>query len=221
MDSRYGAYMTEYNKMNGILGIKHKNKVVSYKEKVLKNLINWEYFYTSIKTLKNKKLKTLDYLFNMNIEKPKHSYSYLEGYDKSIILADGAHIYSHSYIEKQAKLNPSIPIGGGNYKINGKSYDVLAIKSLEKLLKLYKLKGVEVSFILTPYHPNVFQKGITEPVKHMKEVKKVITEISQKYNIKIFGSFFPEDIGCQKNEFLDFMHPTTECLTKIDFTSLE
>lgn len=216
MDSRYGAYMNEYVKMNELLTINNKVETISYEEKVLKNLINWEYFYYSIQTLKDKKLKAFDY-FNKKIITPSKSYIYSRGYEKSIILPDGGHIYSSEYIAKQEKNNPNIPIGGGDYKISGKEYDIFAVNNLIKLLTLYQSNDVKVNFILTPYHPNVFKNEKTKSVKHMETVKKVITEIAQKYNIKIYGSFFPGELGCKENEYLDFMHPTTECLRKIDF----
>jgi len=216
MDSRYGAYMNEYIKMNELLEIKYKSETISYKEKVFKNLINWEYFYYSMQTLKDKKAKAFDY-FKKKIIEPEKPYKYSEGYEKSIILPDGAHIYNSSYITKQLKNNSNIPIGGGDYKINGEEYSELAVNNLIKLLKLYQSSSVKVSFILTPYHPNVFKNGKTKSVQYMEVVNKVITEIAQKYNIKIYGSFFPEELGCKESEYLDFMHPTTECLRKIDF----
>jgi len=217
MDSRYGAYKNEYIAMVQSLKIKYQGEGSSYREKVLKNLINWEYFYSSIKILKEKKYKAFDY-FNLRGYAPTKPYNYSEGSTGSIILPDGAHIYSNSYLKKQKKNNPNIPLGKGNYKIKGKIYEEKAILYLEKLIRFYQSQNVEVAFILTPYHPNVFKKGETKTVKHMKRIKNIILDIAKKYNLKIYGSFFPKDLNCKESEFLDFMHPTTDCLNKINFS---
>ncbi len=75
-----------------------------------------------------------------------------------------------------------------------------------------------MGFILTPYHPNVFKKGNTKPVKHFKIIESVIKKFGQKNNLKVYGSFFPDNLGCKNKEFFDFMHPTNECLSRIDFS---
>jgi len=217
MGSRYGAYSMEYMKMNKLLEIENNTKIISYQEEILKNLINWEYLFYNIKMLKDKKFKAFDY-FNNKILIPTKPYIYSQGYEKSIILADGGHIYSSDYLTKQKMSNPNIPMGGGDYKISGDAYNTVAITNLKKLLNFYQKNNIEVNFILTPYHPNVFKNGKTKPVKHMQEVQRIIFDIVKQYDLKIYGSFFPEEINCKENEFLDFMHPTTECLNKIDFS---
>lgn len=216
MDSRYGSYMDEYIHMNQILHIKIKNKMLSYTTKILKNLINWEYFYFSIKTLKENKLRAFDY-FKKKIEHPYKKFDYNYGYKKAVILSDGGHIYSNSFYKKCKNNNAKIPIGGGNYKIEGQAFNQEAVKNLIKLIELYQSKNVKVNFILTPYNPQVFKAGKTEPVKHMIAVEKEVKKVANKYNIQVYGSYFPKKVGCDKKEFLDFMHASIECLNKIKF----
>lgn len=75
-----------------------------------------------------------------------------------------------------------------------------------------------VNLIMTPYHPNVFKKGKTETVLHITVVDEVVKLFAQENAVKCYGSFFPDKLGCLDGEFHDFMHPTHECLERIDFS---
>jgi len=219
MDSRHGAYQELYNSMNILL--QDKSSVsTSYYLKGLKNLINGEYLYYSLESLfgKNKKQSSLKSIFNKKITSPTTSFSYKEGYKESLTLPDGSHLYSSSYIKKQKTNNPNITLGGGDYKITGKIYEQTAVDYLQKLLYLYELNHVNVSFILTPYHPNVFKKGDTKAVQFIRIIEEKTIQLAKINNIKIYGSFFPEKIGCNSNEYFDFMHATNECLNRINFS---
>ena len=56
----------------------------------------------------------------------------------------------------------------------------------------------------------------------MRKYKPIFLEIENEYinfafqnNLKIIGSFNPQKIGCNKNEFFDGMHPKDSCMKKI------
>lgn len=151
----------------------------------------------------------------------KNQFSYQLGYKNGVVLPDGSLVYSKKNILKFKNKNPHIKIGGGNYKIRkirGRVYDNSTLQYLEKIIQLYQKNGVKINLILAPYHPNVFKKGDTKAVKHFKTVESVIKKFGQKNNLKVYGSFFPHNLGCKKKEFFDFMHPTNECLSRIDFS---
>lgn len=213
MDARYGAYREYYNKMNIALKESKESADISYINKLAKNLFNGEYLQYSIKELFK---DTKNNLFKKDIIYPKNQFSYQIGYKNSVMLPDGSHVYSKEKILKFK--NQPIKIGGGNYKISGSAYDNLALQYLAKIIQLYQKNGVEVNFILAPYHPNVFKKGDTKAVKHFKIVESVIKKFGQKNNLKVYGSFFPYNLGCKNKEFFDFMHPTNECLNRINFS---
>lgn len=186
--------------------------------KITKNLFNGEYFYHSILSLKrtSKKEKS-ETLFEKAIQFPDKEFVYTEGYfDEAITLPDGSHVYSHSWLKGQK--HASVAIGGGGYKIDGKEYDPQALEYLRMLVELYRYNEVDIKFIMTPYHPNVFKKGKTKPVVHFSVVEQVVNDFSRENNIKSYGSFFPDKLGCLDSEFYDYMHPTNECLGRIDFS---
>lgn len=211
MDSRYKINKVYYDKfLQELNGINETHLYSNYSLKLFKNLFSLEYFITS---LKNYKLT----FKKVSIKYPLEMYDYKKGYVEPITLQDGSHIYDSNYIKK-AKINiKNIKAGGGNYKIENKIYDEQALTQFEKLIKFYQLNNIKVNFILTPYHPNVFKNGITKPVKHMIKVENLAHELSKKYSVKVYGSFFSEKLGCKEDEFLDYMHTNKDCLDRIRF----
>lgn len=217
MDSRYGAYKLYYEKMNILLEQRKVGENTSYFGRIVQNLFNGEYFYISVLALiENSKKEKTGSFTQKSIQYPDKVFSYKEGYAEAVTLKDGSHLNTHSYIQKQR--NSSVAIGGGEYKISGAEYDPVALEYLRKLIELYRYNDVDIHLIMTPYHPNVFKKGKTKPVVHFTIVDEVVKDFSQENDVKYYGSFFPDRIGCLGDEFFDYMHPTNECLGRIDFS---
>lgn len=214
MSARYGAYKEYYNKMNTLLKEGKESDDISYINKLAKNLFNGKYLQYSIKQLFSNQLNTI---FTKDIIALKNQFSYQIGYKNSVMLPDGSHVYSTKQILEFKNKNPHIK-SGNNFKISGSAYNNLTLQYLGKIIQVYQKNGVEVNFILTPYHPNVFKKGKTKPVKHITIVESIIKKFGQKNNLKVYGSFFPYNLGCKNKEFFDVMHPTNECLSRIDFS---
>jgi hypothetical protein len=221
MDSRYGANKNIYNKMNTLLKESDNGNNVSYINKLTKNLFNGEYLQYSLKELfqkENTKKNIKSDIFKKDILFPTNEFSYHLGYKESVTLPDGSHIYKKSWILKQKNNNHNIKIGDGSYKISGQIYNKKTLDYLKKIVNLYRKNKIEVNLILTPYHPNVFKKGNTKPVKHFKLIESLVKKLGEDKNLKVYGSFFPNNIGCESKEFFDYMHGTNECLNRIDFS---
>lgn len=222
MDSRYGAYKDIYNKMNTLLKKNNNANNISYTNKLIKNLFNGEYFQYSLKELFANKTKNNNSndnnLLKKDIKFPTNKFNYSLGYKEAVTLPDGSYVYPKNWILKQKNHNHNIKIGGGNYKISGQIYDIKALYYLKKIVNLYRKNNIEVNLILTPYHPNVFKKGDTKPVKHFKVVESIVKKFAENNNIKVYGSLFPHIIGCAGEEFFDYMHATNKCLNRIDFS---
>jgi len=215
MDSRYGAYQNYLDKMNLILKQSEVSEGNPYFRKIILNLFNGEYFHQSLVALTDSKKNNVLSLFKKVIQYPEKVFSYEEGYAQAVTLIDGSHVYSQAYIQLQR--TKQVKIGDGDYKITGKKYDPMALNYLKKVIEMYKKRGMSISLIMTPYHPNVFKKGMTKPVSHMTAVEDLIKSLSQEQGIKYYGSFFPNKLMCKEDEFYDFMHPTNKCLSRINF----
>jgi hypothetical protein len=220
MDSRYGAYKNLYNKMNILLNESDNDTYVSYTNKLAHNLFNGEYLQYSLKEL-FQKVDNKKNVTSSNLKKnlfPTNKFSYHLGYKEAIILPDGSLIYAKGWILEQKNNNHNIKLGGGDYKISSPIYDKRTLNYFKKIVNLYRKNKIEVNLILTPYHPNVFKKGNTKPVKHFKLIESLVKKFGKDKNLKVYGSFFPNDVGCKGKEFYDYMHGTNECLNRIDFS---
>lgn len=204
-DSRWTYNQNDFNEfINFIL----KQKKIIKKDnnnffKITQNLINFEYFMSSINkiTQKNKNLFIFKNYFEI-VEKD---------FEKNIIFYDGSIIKN-----KNKKSNINLLDDLINYKIYKNLYfDRTVIKILR--LSVQELsKDNEVIFLLTPYHPEVW-KLQNEPIfQAMVQTENIIKIIAKDMNIDLIGSFNPQKINCSEKEFHDLLHPSKSCLSKLE-----
>ena len=220
MDGRWAENESIYTSMMSRINLHDNGLDRPYIYKKITNLINYDYLKSSLESLKKNGLLASwatatksSSLLNQPIL--AEEFDFEEGFKDPVTLPDGSHAYEADFI-RSSRIKP-IPMGGGDYKISGPSHTDDGITLLLKIIKVLRSDGVEVSFIMTPYHENVFLMGETETVKHIREVSSVVLKLSQKHNIPIYGSFYPNELKCTANEFFDFMHPKSSCLNKIVF----
>ena len=65
-----------------------------------------------------------------------------------------------------------------------------------------------------PYPECIYPKIFTK-YKNLKKTQNAIQLISNKYNVKILGSFNPNLIDINNDDFYDGMHLTEEGISKI------
>jgi hypothetical protein len=178
---------------------------------LLFNLINSEYFIRSTKLLLSKNNRLIEHapIFN-----------YKEGLNHPVLLSDGSGIYTKNY-QKQSRLS----------KINGfVNYDIRGISNSkldsgqwhqEKAIKLfveltdYLKKHFNIIFVITPYHPAVWEITNQPLFKAMNHLEFKVHQIAKTLNVQVIGSFNPNHVGCTKEEFFDSAHPKDECVSKL------
>lgn len=69
--------------------------------------------------------------------------------------------------------------------------------------------GIELTFILTPYHPIVYEKLFID-YNIIVDVENFFVSYAKKNNIKYSGSFNPKLLKLDENNFYDGMHITSE-----------
>ncbi|MFT5759377.1 MAG: hypothetical protein ACI9LM_004138 [Alteromonadaceae bacterium] len=218
VDSRYAQNENIYIQMNELLNENENNESISYIKKLAGNLFNGEYFQASLKDLFDDKKSIIGDIFKKNIVFPEDGFSYKSGYKQEVTLPDGSHVYAKNWILKQK--DKKVILGGprSHWGIFGQIYDNKALDYLQEIVVLYDKNEIELSLILTPYHPNVFKNGNTQPVKYYKSIENIVKTFGDENKLKVYGSFFPDIFGCKSEEFFDYMHPTIECLNRIDFS---
>ena len=216
-DSRWLHYKNDYDRALKKIIIENdnidraSNTETSYKTLLIKNLINIKYFISSLNLINSDK----DYLVE-----PAKDFNYELGTTHKVLLPDGSTISSAENIKKRKNNNEDSfkkrKWGIHNWGIvPGVWHDENAIKIFIKLVNQLK-KNFNVIFLITPYHPHVWSNEEQPSVKAMKNVESKVNEIAKNLKIDVIGSFDPKKIGCNKDEFIDEIHATDLCLSKLE-----
>ena len=201
-DERWRSIESYYYKFKNI---SYNKNSTAYK---YKQLLSFTYFQSSVEYLKQKTKgiypKETDSKFNATKTK----------------LNDGSLIYG--------KKNREISISGIENKVNlFLSYDIKNYESFksisetvwndfEMLIRDMKKNNVKVEFFLAPYHPEIY-KEFSLKFQSVPEVENKIIVFANKNNIKIYGSFNPDNIELNGNHFYDGIHCTKNGINKILF----
>ena len=201
-DSRWVRYQGEYELLLQKLcetNCGHHIEKVS----LVKNLINLEYFIRSISNLNA-------------LEKTIANVPYFDqatGYSEPVRLPDGSSVYSKKTIQFRKS---KVMTGLHQYKIvENVWYDESAVRLLVHLVT-HLQQRFNVVFILTPYHPVVWEHQEQPSVRAMKIVENKVHKIAKSLDVKVFGSYDPNKVGCTSDDFIDEMHSSTECMMKLE-----
>jgi len=212
-DSRWLHYKTNFlNVMNKIIYnsdaiLKSFDETESYNLKLFKNLIDLEYFKSSLDLLMSKN--------NLSIEFA-NKFDYNLGSSHTVLLPDGSRAHSSEYIKSMRKLKVDGISGNQNYKvISGKWYSQNAVETFTQLV-LHLKKNFNVVFVMTPYHPEVWNFSEQPVVTAMKIVELKVHEIAKLVKVQVIGSFNPKKVSCTDEEFYDELHPKDLCLSKLE-----
>lgn len=135
------------------------------------------------------------------------------GGEYPIRLRDNSTIYAATYIADPNRA--IVPLGGTTYKTNGKLNRPDTIDAYRGLLLWIRSKGVEPILLMTPYHENVLKAPSAPNTVAIFATEPLILNLARELDIKVIGSYQPKIVGCLPGEFYDFMHPTADCLTKL------
>lgn len=201
-----------------------------YNKKKLQNLINIEYFYKSIKYYfehndqQDKKVSPYQQLEeSLQLVEP---FDFVIGGEKNVVLNDGSLAYTKSYIQNHRHKDIAIDKNSlqlitdrNKLKVTDFTEDELrevyskdGEELFEKLVTVFKKNNIEVNLVITPIH---FEKiNDIDSLRKYILLDKVLRRFSNKNNIDIYGSFFPNELDCSSSEFYDSMHPKLECIKK-------
>lgn len=171
----------------------------------LQNLLSLKYsaesFSLALKIISGKTPYAIEEAGDLNIE---------EGGEYPVYLPDGSMINSAYYISQAKKIAPIFR--GTGYKVGT---DKMGVNMYVKFLVWLRSKGVEPIILLVPYHQSIWMSGDNKLTFGIKRTEDVVHKIGHLMNLKVIGSFYPDNVGCISTEFYDFMHPTADCLAKL------
>jgi len=191
-----------------------------------KNLFNAAYFKNSLTRL----FSSIEDSYQ--IYTPK----FLEGHDHTVMLRDGSIIYSKQYVAKKSR-TPVLPIpeitfnsntsieseGSKSAKLgllqlhqNGLLYSTDLFATFTEMLLMLRQSGYDVNILLTPMHPAIyFDSPNAVLTKSLKQVEAKLISLSSSEDIPLHGSYNPQNVGCNANEFYDTTHIMYSCISKI------
>ena len=94
------------------------------------------------------------------------------------------------------------------------SYNDSAWKILDQMIAWMRSNGVDVEFVLTPYHPELFAM-MERQAPIFLEIEESVRSLADALNIEIVGSYDPRVSGCVDQDFYDGMHPKERCMQKV------
>ncbi|RME58018.1 DUF1574 domain-containing protein [Candidatus Parcubacteria bacterium] len=127
---------------------------------------------------------------------------------------DGFHIYDKLYAGKSQS---DIERGFDrllNYSMESYVDDDINRQKYISLIHFLKENGVRVVIVLSPYHPDLFQRIKREKPEFLT-IENEFRKIAANLNIPIIGSYDPALVGCDATEFYDGMHPKESCMKKV------
>jgi len=147
---------------------------------------------------------------------------YLRGYEseqalptsyKDITKKDGSRVYNKLF-QNRSRLEIAQEFDGYlNHSIDNYERSPEMIRILQELITYYG-DSKNIIFMITPYHPDLYNKFLTEkPI--LLEVEDEFRELAKLNNIKIIGSYNPKRNSCDASEFYDGIHPRGSCVEKI------
>jgi hypothetical protein len=205
-DSRWIRYKEYYSSMKKLLRTRSsvdEQKHLVWK-KYAKNLINPYYLVRSIQKV----------FSNGLVIEVAPEFDEMVGFELPVLRPDGSLVYSKDNIAQDK--SKQIPIGGSDYKIRDPQYTEKAVKIFSDLIRYIEESGVAVAVVLTPYHHNVWADRESSTTKALLAVESRVIELGRELGVKVLGSYNPYKVGCNKDEFFDFMHPTRSCVSKIN-----
>lgn len=214
-DARWTAYRADYLIAKKEILNAGKVRVTSLSDrdvdennkKKLINLINLEYTIRSIKAILR------DFSSGSPVIELAPELDPSIGGDYPIRLRDNSYVYSAKYISDA--IRGMVPLGGITYATDGMLNQTEAINAYRNLLLYIKSRGVEPILLMTPYHENVLKAPKSLNALAIKATEPIVLNLAHNLGIMVIGTFDPQMFGCLSNEFYDFMHPTAECLTKL------
>ena len=207
-DTRWQKNKSLFYKMNSRIDSDNKNlELFKTKEpnyiNLVKNLFNFDYFKVSLSVI----LSKINEKYNIDPLKDHYELDYFDN--------EGAIYRSKKMYDEKIK-KQDLNYFKDNYKIEKNNWTQdLAISKFIKLLEILE-RRFDITFIMTPYHPDVFEFKNQPVLSAIDIVEKKALEIGKIKNIKILGSFYPDSSNCNRNEFWNSNHAQVSCLKKLD-----
>lgn len=138
-------------------------------------------------------------------------------YEYDIRNADGTQWYMESFRNTpQADVDVSaLVLTGVDYaQLYGYTQvDARLAQEFEDFLAYAESRGVQVTLLLTPFHPIYWDKLRTDPdYTGVMEAEKALRAMAQRCGVEVYGSYDPAAANCTNEDFYDGLHIRRESI---------
>lgn len=130
------------------------------------------------------------------------------------IRKDGSRVYNLSYANKSSSEVERGAQSYISYAMTNYNYSSEVGNILERFISKIKMQDKKVVFVLSPYHPALFELMRSEDRKFL-EIESKFRKIAESVGAEVIGSYDPFKAGCSSEDFYDGMHPKDKCIDKI------
>lgn len=206
-------YPVEYKDMLQRIGDEQETKLTDYFRinPYYKEMFSFSYFQESIKSkIWSEKKEQSEY----TATKTKINKSYTK-------YTDGSIRYDLKFRNKTAEELKSFVINNSESVIEVPLKDFNEIskaktKTLIKLVAFCKKNGIQIEFLLTPFHPYTYKLLLSKPKYSLLPMtEETYKKIAANSSIKLYGSFDPANLNLNDSLFYDDMHCKVSALRKI------
>lgn len=139
-------------------------------------------------------------------------------------MADGTLLYTREYRENSQEWVDFDALSRANmgFAFGCSEYYELSSKrcaQFKALIAYLQQKGVQLTFVLAPFHPIVYQGGLDqgEETAGICLSEQFFSQLAEEKKIPFFGSYDPEKANCTAEDFYDGLHVRRESLKNFFF----
>ncbi len=205
-----GPYTFKYNSDYQLRWKKFESVFIKMNDKeILEKKFFFDNLREKLKILYDKKLlkKNLYYFYNIIFNSEKNS-----NFNNIKVNIDGSYEFTGEY--KNRKGEHVRKVENARWGFNELNFEDAPKKSLINNIKYIQSKGIEVDILIIPFHPIVFSSS-DWIVPKIYEANLEINKIAEEFGLDIYGSFFPDDLGCTEFDFYDDSHVKKTCIKHI------
>ena len=130
------------------------------------------------------------------------------------IRKDGSRVYNLAYANKLPEEVERGAPSNLSYAMSKYQYSDEIRHILEKFLSQLKGQNRKVVFVLSPYHPSLYDLMRLQDRKFL-EIESIFRDIAVTNGVQLIGSYDPTYVGCSSEDFYDGMHPKEKCMEKV------
>lgn len=138
----------------------------------------------------------------------------------SIKLSDGSIVYGTSYSKvSQEEINKRAVVQAGTFVRMEDFYqlDTALIEVFERFIQHVQAQGVNVIFVMVPYHPAVYNYATenAEVYPGFFAAQEWYVQYAEENDIPLYGSYNPFVAACDEADFYDGLHVTQQALERL------